>query len=327
MSAAPVSEVSPAVPEVAGVAGVSGASRVDDAAAAASATAEPRSPIGDILTLGKPQITLMAVLTAAGGFVLAPGAVHFAQLMLTLAGTALLVASANTLNMWLERSSDRLMTRTARRPLPAGRMAPGVALLTGILEAAVGAPLLTFTVNGWAGLLGVFALLSYVLVYTPMKRLSPWALHVGAIPGAIPPLLGWAAATGRIDAPGLVLFGILFLWQLPHFIAIALFRKADYARAGIRILPVVKGDAAARVHALVTAVMLAGVSVLLYPLGVAGLVYLLAAIVLGALFVGCAAYGVFARAPGDRWARQLFGVSLLYLTLLFVALMAPHSLG
>ena len=282
--------------------------------------------IADLLTLGKPRITLMAVLTAAGGFVLAPGAALGPALWLTLAGTALLVASANTLNMWLERDTDRLMARTARRPLPAGRMRGGVALAAGIVEAAAGAPLLTFGVNGWAGLLGVFALLSYVLVYTPMKRLSPYALHVGAIPGAIPPLLGWAAASGHIDAPGVTLFAILFFWQLPHFIAIALFRKDDYARAGIRILPVVRGDRAARIEALVGCAALVVASLLPYPLGVAGPLYLGAAIALGALFLGWTAYGTL-RGAGNRWARSLFAISLLYLTLLFLALMAPHALG
>jgi protoheme IX farnesyltransferase len=165
----------------------------------------------------------------------------------------------------------------------------------------------------------VIANLLYVLAYTPLKQHSQYALHVGAIPGAIPPLLGWTAGTGRIDAPGIVLFAILFFWQIPHFVAIALFRKADYARAGLVVLPNVAGESAAR-HTIVRWIFAGvAVSLLVVPLGLANRGYLIAAALLGTTFFVWGCYGL-KDGTGARWAKSLFGISILYLVSLFAAL-------
>jgi len=274
--------------------------------------------IRDIVSLAKPRITLMVLITTAGGLALA-GGVDTLTALCTLLGTALVVGSANTLNCWLERDSDRLMTRTKNRPLPDGRMRPQVALMFGLVLGAIAIPLLTLGVNRLTGLLAAIALVSYVAVYTPMKQKSPAALLVGSVPGALPPLIGWTAATGRLEWAGVVLFGILFFWQLPHFIAIAIFRQEEYTRAGIKVLPAVRGVRVAKWHAVFHSVLLLAVTLVLVPLHVAGMVYLAVALILGAGMVAMSIRGLSPNA-GHKWARQLFAASLVYLPLLFAAL-------
>ena len=251
----------------------------------------------DLLQLAKPRITALVVFTTAIGLWLAPHGLPPLTIGLTLVGTVLIVAAANVLNMYLERDSDALMSRTMNRPLPAHRMEPGIALRFGI------------------------ALVSYVLLYTPMKRRTAAALLVGAVAGAMPPLIGWTAATGRIDLPGLVLFAVLFLWQVPHFLAITLFRKEEYARAGLIVQPNEPGgEREARANIVRYTVALVGVSLLFVPIGVARGGYLAIALLLGGAFLGYAAIGL-RRSAGPRWARNLFLLSLLYLPLLFAALL------
>ena len=179
--------------------------------------------------------------TGAAGACLAPGHPPAGRLCLSLVGTALIVGSANALNMWWERDVDALMRRTRNRPLPAGRMSPDVAIIFGLALALIAAPML-FLVNAMTGVLGLVALVTYVLVYTPLKRHTHLALLVGAVPGAMPPLLGWTTATGSIGLGGLLLFGVCFLWQLPHFAAITIFRAEDYARAGLQVVSVQLGE-------------------------------------------------------------------------------------
>jgi protoheme IX farnesyltransferase len=274
--------------------------------------------INDVVSLAKPRITLMVLITAAGGLSLA-GGVDLKTALFTLLGTALVVGSANSLNCWLERDIDRHMARTRNRPLPAGRLAPSLALAFGMTLAFISIPLLTLGVNRLTGLLAAIALVSYVAVYTPMKQKSPAALLVGSVPGALPPLIGWTAATGRLDWAGLALFGILFFWQLPHFIAIAIFREEEYTRAGFKVLPAVRGLRVAKIHAAVHAVLLMLVSLLLVPLEVAGPLYFGAALLLGGGMVLISLRG-FAPGAGHSWARQMFAASLVYLPLLFAAL-------
>jgi protoheme IX farnesyltransferase len=281
--------------------------------------------LGDLLALAKPRITALVLFTTASGLWLAPQHLGPAGVALTLAGTVLVVAAANILNMYLERESDALMPRTAGRPLPAGRLAPGVALRFGLALAAVSIPLITFAVGPLPGLLASIALVSYVLLYTPMKRLSATSLLVGAIPGAIPPLIGWTAATAHLDLPGVLLFAVMFLWQVPHFLAITLFRKAEYARAGLIVQPNEPGgERAARANIVRYTVALVGVSLLFVPLGVAGKLYLVTAVTMGAVFLGYGLLGLREDA-GARWARTLFALSLLYLTVLFGVLMIDKS--
>jgi protoheme IX farnesyltransferase len=236
-----------------------------------------------------------------------------------LATTGMVVGAANTLNCYLERDSDRLMARTANRPLPDRRLEPSWALALGIAMGLFAVPTLTLAVNPITGLLGAIALVSYVAIYTPMKQHTPAALFVGALPGALPPLMGWTAVTGSIAAPGLVLFGVLFFWQIPHFIAISVFRQEEYERAGLKVLPSVRGMQSAKVQATLYAAALWAVSLLLVPYGLAGTLYLVAALGLGAHFFWASVRGFWVQ-DANAWAKKLFVASLIYLTALFAAL-------
>ena len=284
----------------------------------------PSLSIGDRLRdfadLAKPGITGMVLVTTGGGAWLAPGQMGLGKLLAALLGTIAVVAAANALNCYIERDSDKHMARTKNRPLPAGRMEPKHALVFGLVLTAVSIPVLTLLVNPVTGLLATIALVSYVWIYTPMKALSPRALVVGAIPGAMPPLMGWTAVTGRIDWPGVALFGILLIWQLPHFIAISVYRVHEYDKAGIATVPGLRGMDAARSQIFWWTATLVPVSLLLVPLGVAGWVYLGIATALGLVFMAWALRGYVAANQG-RWARGLFLYSLVYLTLLFTALL------
>lgn len=284
----------------------------------------------DIVQLAKPRITVMVLITGLGGMWLAQRVGAVASISWQRAGymalgLVLVVSGANAFNMAIERDSDGLMERTKNRPLPAGRMSLRTAVVCGASWSLASLPVLALGVNGLTASLAALSLLLYVLAYTPLKQVSSAALLVGAVPGAIPPLIGWTAATGSIDRPGLALFGVLFFWQLPHFIAIATFRREEYARAGILTLPAEYGDMPARRQGLAYTVLLVATSLTLVPMGVGGVVYLSNAIVLGALFILVAAWGLSdaANTPRGslRWARTLFSVSLFYLTLLIGAVM------
>lgn len=280
--------------------------------------------VRDFVTLAKPRITLNVVITAAVGLFLSrrvpdAQALSTATILSTLVGCALIVSGANALNMYIERDVDRHMPRTATRPLPAGRLNPKLALWFGMALSAIAIPILAIGANPLTALLAIVANLLYVLAYTPLKQHSSYALHVGAIPGAIPPLLGWTAGTGRIDAPGMVLFGIMFLWQIPHFCAIALFRKADYERAGIKVLPNTHGELATR-HTIVRwTFALVAMSLFVVPLGIAHRGYLVAATLLGGVFFVWGCYGL-REGSAKKWAKSLFVVSLVYCVLVFAAL-------
>ena len=252
-----------------------------------------RATASDLMALAKPRITALVVFTTAIGLWLAPHGLRPLTIALTLVGTVLIVAAANVLNMYLERDTDALMARTMNRPLPAHRMDPGVALRFGVALAAVSVPLLTFAVGALPGLLASIALVSYVLLYTPMKRQTATSLLVGALPGAIPPLIGWTAATERLDLPGVLLFAVMFLWQVPHFLAITLFRKEEYARAGLVVQPNEPGgEREARANIVRYTVALVAVSLLFVPLGVGRGAYLAVALMIGAVFLGYAIAGL-----------------------------------
>lgn len=278
----------------------------------------------DLVALAKPRITFMVVVTAAGGLFLSRRSplvteLTNATIFATLLGTALVVAGANALNMYIEREVDRRMERTKNRPLPTGRLPARTALWFGVALSAASVPILAIGANPLTALLAVLANLLYVLAYTPLKQHSAYALHVGAIPGAIPPLLGWTAGTGRIDAAGVILFAFLFLWQIPHFVAIALFRKTEYARAGLVVLPNVVGELASR-HTIVRWIFAdVAASLLVVPLGLAGRGYLVIATICGAVFFTWGCYGL-REGSGTKWAKSLFGISILYQLVLFAAL-------
>jgi protoheme IX farnesyltransferase len=273
----------------------------------------------DVLALTKPRLMSLVLCTTAGGIWMAGSSVAAERSLLCVIGTTLAVAGAHTLNSWMERDSDALMERTRQRPLPAGRIDPRLALALGVFWSLASVPVLWLGVNPLTGLLGAIALLSYVLVYTPMKSRSPAALYVGAIPGALPPLMGWTAVRNQLEAPGVALFAILFVWQLPHFLAIAIAFKADYARASMKTVAHVSGDAAASRHIALYTLGLVPVTLSLVPLGVAHGVYLVAAVVLGLWFVAKALPGLVEPFDAAR-ARKVFFTSLAHLTGLFFAL-------
>jgi protoheme IX farnesyltransferase len=273
----------------------------------------------DLAALMKPNITLLVVITSAGGLWMAPGALPPLPLAVALLGTLGVVVGANTLNCYLERESDKHMARTKGRPLPAGRLSARGALLYGLTLAALSTVALWTWVNATTALLALIAFVSYVWVYTPMKRLSPQAVTVGSLPGAMPPLMGWTAVTGSIDAPGLALFGVMFVWQIPHFIAIAFYRQREYERAGLKTMPSAYGHTRALWHSLLWSLALVAVSLTLEPLGVAGRLYSSLAALLGAGFLAYSLAGFWAR-QRNAWARRFFVYTLVYISLLFAAL-------
>jgi heme o synthase len=211
------------------------------------------------------------------------------------------------------------MARTKDRPLPMGRLAPRTALLFGLLLGAVSLPVLA-VVNLLTMGLGLLALVAYVLVYTPLKQHTHWATWIGALPGALPVLMGWTSATGRVDLGGLLVFAVLFFWQIPHFHAIGMYRQREYARAGLKTLSGSRGDAAARVEIGIYLIVQVMVSLVLVPLGIAGIPYLVVASLLGVMVLVQAFPPLFTGRADARWARQLFLASIVYLPILFVTM-------
>jgi len=288
---------------------------------------QTRAPLRDLLSLTKPRLSGLVVVTSGGGILLAPGLIAPWRAIVTMVATALVVGGANSLNCYLERDLDGRMARTRDRPLPAGRLPARTALALGIVLSVVALPVLAVASNVLTALLALTALVVYVAIYTPLKQLSPLALWAGALPGALPPLMGWTAVRGRIEVPGLVLFAILFCWQIPHFIAIAIHRSDEYLHAGHKILPLQVGPIAVRLHATVWTAILVPVSMLPAPLGIVHPWCFPAAGTLGLLFLAWTASG-FAHTDEQatqRWARRLFVASLVYLNALFVVLVAGRN--
>ncbi len=283
-------------------------------ASGALAVAAP-SRAADFAELAKPRITSLVLVTAAVGFAVGSrGRFDSLAFLVFMAGTALLCGGASALNHYMERGTDALMERTRRRPIPAGRLRPEEALLFGLGLSAAGLALLAF-VNALTLALGAASLLSYVLAYTPLKRVSSLCTVVGAVPGALPPLMGWAAARGSLGAAGWGLFAILFLWQLPHFLAIGWLYREDYARGGFPMLAVTDQDGASTGRqAVLYATALLPVTLAAGLLAAAGAGYLWGALVLGLAFLACAAAFAWKRTVGA--ARRLFLASVLYLPLL-----------
>lgn len=279
--------------------------------------------LADLVTLTKPRITVTVLITALVGYYFAAPE-SSANLVWLLTGTWAIVGGANALNMFWERDTDGLMTRTKGRPLPRGTMAPWVAGSFGLLLSLGSIPVLGFGVNWLTAALAAFANITYVLAYTPLKRRSWTAVIVGAVPGAIPPLLGWTAATGSLSHVGVALFLIMFVWQVPHFHAIALFRQAEYDRAGLVVLPSVSGVRTTLIHITTWSTLLVSISLLPFFLGATTVMYLPVAAVLGLSFVGWALAG-FRITHLERWAKSLFGISIPYLILLFIALLATRA--
>jgi protoheme IX farnesyltransferase len=235
-------------------------------------------------------------------------------------GTALIVGSANALNMAWEHETDALMTRTATRPIPMGRLSVKTATIFGLAWGLIGLGILFTGVNALTGWVGLASLFVYVCVYTPMKLRSPWALMVGAFPGAAPPLIGWTASADNLAWPGLLLFGVLFIWQIPHFLAISLYRRTEYERAGILVWPVARGDAATKRLAMAYSTALVPCSLALVLVDAAGLFYLAVALPTGLWFWGVTLRGFQRDVHVTKWARQLFIASLIYLPIIMFGL-------
>lgn len=280
--------------------------------------------IADWVELTKPRIASLVTVTAAVGFVLgSSAAVDLAGLAAALIGTALAAGGAGALNQVVERDVDARMRRTSDRPVPAGRVDPNTGLAYGLMLAALGLTILWFGANPWTSILGLITILLYIGVYTPLKKVTALNTLVGAVPGAIPPVMGWVASRGSLDWGAAALFSILFLWQLPHFLSIAWMYREDYARGGLKMLPT--QDASGRMTGRVAASYgLALVPVSLAPtvLGLAGGLYFTGAMVLGVAFFGFAAALAVRR---DRIrARRLLLASVTYLPALLALLVVDR---
>ena len=269
----------------------------------------------DYLELSKPRITTLVVLTTWMAYRLAGGEAG-ARLLWTLLGTLLAACSTGILNQYLESDVDGKMARTRNRPLPQGRLAPRQALVFGVACAVSGLAILIWKVNGLACALAALTIASYILLYTPMKRRTPHSTWVGALAGAMPPLIGWAAGSGTLSAMAWSLFGIQFLWQIPHFLAIFWMHREDYARAGFQVMPVVDpggGSTACQIAIHSLALLLASLLPLL--LGWAGVGYGYAALAMGTVFLMFGLRASWTMSVID--ARRLFFASLIYLPALF----------
>jgi protoheme IX farnesyltransferase len=268
--------------------------------------------------LTKPRITLLIVLTSAAGFALAStGTVNYSALVTAMIGIALLSSGIATLNQYIERDLDALMRRTADRPLPSGKLHPNEALVFGAGLTIVAEVYLALLVNPLTALLGLTVISGYLFAYTPLKTRTTLSTMVGAFPGAVPPLIGWAAARGEIGIEAWVLFAILFLWQFPHFLAIAWMYREDYGRAGILMLPVVEPEGRVTAQQIVVyTILLLPVSLLPTMLGTSGKIYFFGAIILGLLFLYSSVRAAISKSRQE--AKRLLLASVIYLPLLFI---------
>ena len=287
--------------------------------------AAARSASSDFVELTKPRITFLVTLTTLVGFVMASrGGVAMLPLLGTLCGTALVAAGSMALNMLIERDTDALMRRTRGRPLPSGRLRPGEALWFGLSLTSAGLLALLLLAGVVAALVALLTWASYLFAYTPLKTRTSLSTIVGAFPGALPPVIGWAGARGSLDAGAFLLFAILFLWQIPHFLAIAWIYRDDYARGGLPMLPVLdpEGRVTGR-QAVANSLALLLVSVVPTAAGMTGRLYLYGATVLGVAFTAVAVFAAVKRTSAA--ARALFLASVSYLALLLALLLAGRA--
>jgi protoheme IX farnesyltransferase len=278
----------------------------------------------DFLTLTKPRLNSLVLVTTAAAFYLGGGErLPWLQLFNTIVGTALVAGGASTLNQFLERDTDRLMRRTEMRPLPDSRLHPQDAMWFGVLLSSIGIAELSLFVNQLTAFMAILTLASYVFVYTPLKRRTSLSTIVGAVPGALPAVIGWTAATNTVSIEGWILFAIVFMWQMPHFLAIAWMCRDDYARAGIPLLPVLQPDGRTTGYqsVLYTAVLIP-VSLLPTVVGLSSMYYAVGAITLAAILMVLSLE--FANTRSQPAARRLFFGTILYLPLLWIVLLADH---
>ena len=281
-----------------------------------------KSRVVDFYELTKPRMNFLVVITTMVGYYMAGRDKHDWPLMVAaLIGTALTAAGASVLNQYVERDLDKNMPRTRNRPLPGGRIEPLEALAYGVTLGVSGVALLWFRVNPLTAALGAITLLTYLVVYTPLKRVSSLNTVVGAIPGAIPPMMGWTAATGVLSVEAIALFAILFIWQMPHFLAIAILYKNDYAAGGFKMLPNEDDENLSITSRQIVLYNLAMIPVSIVPsmVGMAGSAYFTAAVLLSVAYLS---FGISVAASRARLdARKLFFASIIYLPLLLAAMM------
>jgi protoheme IX farnesyltransferase len=282
---------------------------------------------GDYIALMKPRVMSLVVFTAFVGLMIAPGHLHPVIGLTALICIAVGAGAAGALNMWYDADIDERMTRTAARPIPSGRVAPGEALAFGLTLAVFAVVVLGLLVNVAAAALLALTIAFYVLVYTMwLKRATPQNIVIGGAAGALPPVIGWAAATGGLAIEPIVLFLIIFFWTPPHFWALSLYRTEDYARAGIPMLPVVAGEAETRRQILLYSLVLAPLGVAPWFLGYTGPLYAVVAIAAGAVIVALA-LRVRGEQSGHAASKQMFAFSILYLFLLFATLLVDWAAG
>ncbi|QDT66146.1 heme o synthase [Calycomorphotria hydatis] len=279
--------------------------------------------LADFRELSKPRIAMMGLVTVSVGYVVAGGDWSSWQLTSTLFGVGLVAVACAALNQWMERDTDALMSRTAERPLPSGRLHPTAALIYGLTAGVIGLVWLAVMINPLTAILSAATLVLYVGCYTPLKRQNAICTIVGAIPGALPPILGWAAAQGGLSTGAWVLFGILFLWQFPHFLAIGWLYHSQYSAAGLKMIPerFLKYELTGWVS-VGYSLALIPISLLIVENNLAGQVYTWMALGLGAIYLVCAV--LFAMNENRKNARRLLWGSLLYLPLLLAALTADY---
>ncbi|MBT3984364.1 MAG: protoheme IX farnesyltransferase [Bacteriovoracaceae bacterium] len=279
----------------------------------------------DLLQLTKPKLSGLVIFTSAAGMLLAPGEISFAQGAWATLLITMVVASGAVLNSFLEWKLDKKMARTKSRPLPAGRMSPELALWFGVLLSVISLPLLVFTVNTLTAFLGFIAWSTYLFAYTPMKKRTPLAVAVGAIPGALPPLMGWAACAGGLDAMAWSLFIILCVWQIPHFLAISIVHRLDYHNAGVMVLPNLEGIDVTAKCIFATTLLLYAVSFLPGFVSTTFAGYSVAALLLGAVLAffswkTCAHSSQTSQS--FKWSKAYFWSTIAYLPLLFICMIA-----
>ena len=283
--------------------------------------------VGDYLALMKPRVMSLVVFTALVGLLIAPGHVHPVIALTALICIAVGAGAAGALNMWYDADIDVRMARTAGRPIPQGRVTPGEAAGFGVTLAVFATVTLGLLVNVVSAALLAFTIAFYVVVYTMwLKRSTPQNIVIGGAAGALPPVIGWTAATGGIDVEPVLLFLIIFFWTPPHFWALSLYRTEDYARAGIPMLPVVAGEAATRRQIVLYTLILAPLGVVPWLLGYAGVLYGIPAAVTGAAMIALA-LRLRGEGRGHGASRQMFAFSILYLFLLFAVLLVDRLSG
>jgi len=294
--------------------------------AGANASAVAGARVGDYLALLKPRVMSLVVFTGFAGLMLAPGHLHPVLAVVAVLCIAVGAGAAGAINMWYDRDIDAVMRRTCARPIPTGKVPPEEALAFGIVLGLAAVMMMGLAVNWLAAGLLAAANLFYVFVYTIwLKRRTPQNIVIGGAAGAFPPVIGWAAVTGDIGLAPLMLFLLIFLWTPPHFWALALYRRGDYARAGVPMLPVVAGERATKLQILVYAALLLPLVEAPWLLGLTGALYAGVALLLGLVFLGLAVAVWFDS--GETSARRLFGFSILYLFLVFLAMVLDRAPG